>query len=331
MDNFMNNILIIFVLATFSFNTYADLRLSERMEDLNKIVISGKNIRTDIISGRFDKVFSLYNNIQSEKHNMQYFSSIIDTTNIANKLAGDQRDIIDYSYKTIKKNTGKIIPRTRNYRPSGLIVLGATPKIGILESRLNQAYKFAVKYPDMPIVLSGKGLKEGVVEADYMYNYLIAKGVGEDRLYKESESLDTVGNAEFSYFTISENYELNEIENWLVITNNYHSMRALYSFSQVFPKNYTISVLLSPLLPDGVTNPNKDKILKDLVTNEVKSDSNEKFMELLKYHRYSVSRDSFKTKDITGKPCAILNEMLLEHDLYKDKVDKFMIIFSQCY
>ncbi|WP_023604677.1 YdcF family protein [Aliivibrio logei] len=330
----MKKNLIALVLMAFTFNTYAsvDSPLSKRIQNLNNIMISSHSVRADIISGDFDAVFSLYDNIESEKINMQHFSPTIGTTDVVNKLADDQRNIIDYAYNTVKNNTGKIIPRrNNNYKPNGLIVLGSTPKLGILESRLNQAYTLAIKYPNMPIILSGKGRKNNVIEADYMYDYLKDKGVETKRMYKESESLDTVGNAEFSYFTIQENPSLNKIKNWLVITNNYHAMRSLFNFSRIFPESYTISVLLAPLLPDGITNPDEDKILKNLIGKEIKSDSNEQFMELLRYNRYSINRHKFKSQNLTGKPCAILNEILLEHGLYKDNVDKFTNKFSQCY
>lgn len=321
-------------LIALSFNAFASTvsPFNDRMESLNSIVISSNSIQQHIKTGDFDKVFTLYNNIKDEKINIEHFSTSIDTTTVVNNLTEDQNNILDFSYDTIKNNTDKIIPSNNHPEgPEGIIVLGATPKLGILESRLDQAYNLAIKYKKIPLILSGKGLKEGVVEADYMYDYLINKGINASRLYKESESLDTVGNAEFSYFTIIRNDSLSSIKDWLIITNNYHAMRSLFNFSHIFPDDYNLSVLLSPLLPDGVDNPEEDKILRKLVSDEIKSDTNRQFMKLLSYDQYDTLDDTFTKKNITGKPCGILTEILLNHNLYKDQSDKFIAKFSQCY
>lgn len=329
----MFKVLPILTLIMFSLGAQAstDTPLSDRIENLDNIVISSGNINNNIMEGNFDKVFSFYNNLEAEQETMEHFFPSVDTSDISQKMKDDQQSVINNVYDTITANTDKILPVSADFTPKGLIVLGSTPGMGVLESRLDEAHKLAVTNLDMPIVLSGKGRKESVIEADYMYDYLLNKGVKAERMYKESDSLDTVGNAEFSYFTISEDEKLKNVTDWLVITNNYHSMRALLNFSRIFPDNYKIAVLLAPLLPEGVSNPDKDSILKTLIANEVKSDSNAQFMELLTYDNYNVVTYTFEPKDITGQPCAILNEMLVEHGLYKDKVSEFTAKFSQCY
>jgi uncharacterized SAM-binding protein YcdF (DUF218 family) len=321
----------ILIILSLGVQASTDTLLSDRMESLDEIVILKDNIQNDISDGNFDKVFYLYNSLKAEQETIKHFFPSVNTSKISKKMKDDQQSIIDNVYDVIKVNTGKVFPVNTNFIPKGLIVLGATPGMGILESRLDQAYKLAIKHTGIPIVLSGKGRKKGVVEADYMYDYLLNKGIKAGRMYKESYSLDTVGNAEFSYLTISENKDLKRVNDWLVVTNNFHSMRALLIFSRIFPNNDKIAVLLAPLLPEGVNNPEKDSILKTLITNEVKSDSNDQFMELLTYDKYNNDIYSFESKDITGQPCAILNEILLKHGLYKDKVSELTSKFSQCY
>ncbi|EFP96820.1 YdcF family protein [Vibrio caribbeanicus] len=262
---------------------------------------------------------------------MQKFSNAVDTTPVIDNLDENKAVIANEAFNTVLRNTGKKFPKSANFTPKGIIVLGSTPGKGILERRLDDAYKMAEEDKSLPIILSGKGRKEDVVEADYMYNYLIRKGLNGERLYKESLSLDTVGNAEFSYFTITENESLKDIRDWLVITNNFHAMRSLNTFQYIFPDNYRLEVYLAPLLPEGVTNPDRLKILKQLVTGEVKSASNLQFMELLTNQRFNNKEQLFKAENIAGQPCAILQGMLIKHPLYKEKVDELTQRFSECF
>ena len=39
----------------------------------------------------------------------------------------------------------------------------------------------------------------------------------------------------------------------------------------------------------------------------------------------------FKAENIAGQPCAILQEMLIKHPLYKEKVDELTQRFSECF
>ncbi|MGY3570223.1 YdcF family protein [Vibrio paucivorans] len=308
-----------------------DTTLSTRISSLEAIEISADRINNDIIEGQFDKIFELYGSLSDEQRVMQQFSNSVNTDGVIQNLEQNKTTIINEAFNTILENTGKVFPKSADFTPKGLIVLGATPEIGILESRLDVAYNMALDNKTLPIILSGKGRKEDVVEADYMYEYLVSKGLSRDRLYKEPLALDTVSNAEFSYFTITGNAVLNGVTDWLVITNNYHAMRALNNFQYVFPDNYNISVYLSPLLPEGVTHPDRLTILRELVAEEVSSESNHRFMELLTYEQFSNSSQVFEPKNISGQPCAILNEMLIEHRLYKGKINELTMQFSQCY
>lgn len=323
--------LIVFSISVNAATCTADTPLHMRMSKLEAIAVSIDKIGNNITGGHFDKVFELYGSLNDEQLAMQIFSNSIDTTHVIQNLEQNKTAIIDEAFATVLENTGEVFPKSAGFTPKGIIVLGSTPKLGILESRLDDAYKMAMNDKALPIILSGKGRKEDVVEADYMYDYLVSKGLSEDRLYKESLALDTVGNAEFSYFTITENENLKGIFDWLVITNNYHAMRSLNNFQYIFPDNYNVAVHLSPLLPEGVTHPDRLAILKRLVAEEVKSESNHQFMELLTYDQFKKRGQVFKPKNIAGKPCAILYEMLIKHGLYKDKVNELAARFSQCF
>ncbi|MGF1683301.1 YdcF family protein [Photobacterium minamisatsumaniensis] len=323
--------LIVFSICANAATRASDTLLHKRMKQLESIEVSASNVADNILEGHFDKVFDLYDNLNHELLAMKQFSSSVDTTLVIQNLEQNKIAIINEVFDTVLENTGETFPKSANFTPKGIIVVGSTPEMGILESRLDDAYKIAMDNKSLPIILSGKGRKKGIVEADYMYDYLVSKGLAGDRLYKELLALDTVGNAEFSYFTITENESLKDITDWLVITNNYHAMRSLNNFQYVFPDNYNVAVHLSPLLPEGVTHPDRLTILKQLVAEELKSESNHQFMELLTYDRFKKKGQAFKPKTIAGQPCAILNEMLIEHGLYKDKVDELTVRFSQCY
>ncbi|SKA68613.1 YdcF family protein [Enterovibrio nigricans] len=324
-------VLIVFSIGADAHIITRDATLDQRIRELESIKVLPENINNKITEGQFDKIFELYNSLNDEQLALQKFSNLVDTDRVINNLDKSKAVIANEAFNIVLRNTGKIFPKSANFTPKGIIVLGSTPGKGILERRLDDAYKMAIDDKSLPIILSGKGRKEGVVEADYMYNYLIRKGLNGDRLYKESLSLDTVGNAEFSYFTITENESLKDITDWLVITNNFHAMRSLNTFQYIFPNNYRLEVYLSPLLSEGVKNPDRLKILKQFVTREVKSVSNPQFMELLTNERFNKKEQQFKAENIAGQPCAILQRILIKHPLYNDKVDEFTERFSKCF
>lgn len=312
-------------------NAHEKSYLSERMSNLSQINVSSDYIRGSVMHGDFVNVASLYNDLENELVVMKKYQSLVDTASAQKEIKSAQQSIIDELCNIINSNTGDYFPFDNEFRPKGLIVLGTTPGSGLLKSRLEEAYKIAIRNDSMPIILSGKGLRQGVVEADYMYDYLLHKGVEAERMYKENNSLDTIGNAEFSYFIINEHTRLKGITDWLVVTNNFHSMRALFNFSRVFPDSYNLSVLLAPLFVAESGKKEQSILLRDLIEKEVISDSNRKFTDLISYSRYNSETDLFELANINGRPCAILSEMLIRHPLYRVKTQEFALEFSRCF
>ncbi|WP_281222859.1 YdcF family protein [Photobacterium sanguinicancri] len=321
--------IVIFAAVSINVNATSGITLGNRLDNLNEMSIPNALIKAQIERGDFESLFSLYRGLNQEKANVEYLSQSINVDEVVNKLTSVQQQVMNEAYNTVKTNTGRVLPVDSNLVPSGLIILGATPKLGILESRLEQAYRLAMLYPDIPIIVSGKGRKAGEVEADYMHDYLVSKGLNSQRIYKEDVSEDTVGNAVFTYFRIEQEPALQNIKDWLIVTNNFHAMRALFNYQRVFPINMHIAVYLAPLLPEGMVNPEQDKILRDLVASEIRSDSNQQFLQLLKQAWFDTSSHSFEGKDISSQPCPILTEMLLHHELYKDKKEALTLSF-QC-
>lgn len=112
---------------------------------------------------------------------------------------------------------------TANYA----IVLGAKVNAGgvpskALKYRLDAAYDYAMKYPHIQLILSGgQGEDEDMPEAVAMKNYLLKRGLAENRLIIEEESTSTYENIKFSSVKIP----LNE-KKITVISNDFHLARA---------------------------------------------------------------------------------------------------------
>lgn len=70
-----------------------------------------------------------------------------------------------------------------------------------------------------------------VDECTIMANYLLERGISNDKIYKESWSLDTIGNAYgiFTHHAIPRN-----LRNFLIITSDFHMPRSKAIFSHVF-------------------------------------------------------------------------------------------------
>lgn len=109
-----------------------------------------------------------------------------------------------------------------------VIVLGAgikQDKPGIdLTSRLDKTIEFLNKNPNSKcIVTGGLDKKYEIYESDVMKNYLISKGISENRIYQEKSSTNTKEN--FIYAKeIIEKENLNK--NTVVVTNFYHQFRS---------------------------------------------------------------------------------------------------------
>lgn len=98
----------------------------------------------------------------------------------------------------------------------------------MLSTRLNAAYNYLSENPDLNCILSGgKGEDEPMSEGQYMYNWLVDKGIDPKRLYVEDRSTSTEENLEFSKKIIEENSLESKIT---IITNDFHQYRA-YRFA----------------------------------------------------------------------------------------------------
>ena len=89
-------------------------------------------------------------------------------------------------------------------RPDALLVLGASIRAGkasrTLALRLDKAIEVLRGHPGLPIVVSGgRGPGEAEAEADVMARYLSARGVAEDQILVEDQSVNTFENLSLSW------------------------------------------------------------------------------------------------------------------------------------
>lgn len=109
----------------------------------------------------------------------------------------------------------------------GAKVNGTRPSL-ILQYRIEKAAEYLKEYPNTKVVVSGgQGLDEGISEAEAMKNSLIEQGITEDRIYLEDQSTSTKENLDFSKTLIEEKGGNIKEQNILVVTTDFHVLRAV--------------------------------------------------------------------------------------------------------
>lgn len=146
---------------------------------------------------------------------------------------------------------------------SYLIVLGAgvngrTPSLS-LTNRLTAAEQWLREHPDSYAILSGgQGPREEISEAEVMYQWLTARGIAAERLYREDRSTSTRENFQYSAALLR---QLNGTlpESVAVLSSEYHLYRAKYLARQIgleplgVPARTTLPILrLNYFLREGV-------------------------------------------------------------------------------
>lgn len=98
-----------------------------------------------------------------------------------------------------------------------------------LLDRLEVALTAAEQYPQSQLIVSGGVPKNGVTEADVMYDWLVENGIEAERIHKEDLATDTVENGLFSLAIAEEE----GVEDVTVISSATHMRRALVIFNEV--------------------------------------------------------------------------------------------------
>lgn len=114
-----------------------------------------------------------------------------------------------------------------NGKPTTLVVLGCQIKSDgpslMLKRRLDSAYNYLIEYEDVFVVVSGgQGKDELTSEADVMRNYLVTKGISENRIFMEDKSVNTQENIRFSKEIIEREGLCSDIT---IVTDGFHQLR----------------------------------------------------------------------------------------------------------
>ncbi|MCM1529604.1 MAG: YdcF family protein [Alistipes sp.] len=124
-----------------------------------------------------------------------------------------------------------------------LVVLGCQVRgdqpSQMLRRRLDAAYGFLAENGDVKVIVSGgQGSDEEISEALCMRNYLVSRGISEDRIIMEDKSTDTRENIRFSKAIIEEQGLPADIT---IVTDGYHQLRADIFARQEGLRAYNIS------------------------------------------------------------------------------------------
>ena len=109
-----------------------------------------------------------------------------------------------------------------------LVVLGCKVKNGapslMLKRRLDAAYNYLSGHENVNVVVSGgQGQDEIISEAQCMRDYLVSKGISENRIYMEDKSVNTEQNLSYSRDIIKNNNLFTDIT---LVTDGFHQYRA---------------------------------------------------------------------------------------------------------
>ncbi len=125
----------------------------------------------------------------------------------------------------LKTAKGAENPATEYVIVLGAGVNGTKPSTSLRE-RLTAAKAYLEQYPNAVAVLSGgQGENEDITEAQCMYDWLIAAGIAQERLYKEEKSTSTKENLQFSLALLEETFG-EKPTRVAVVSNEFHLLRA---------------------------------------------------------------------------------------------------------
>lgn len=134
--------------------------------------------------------------------------------------------------------------------PQVMVILGCQvkpwgPSI-LLQDRLDKALEYLETEPDMTVVVSGgQGPDEHLSEARAMADYLMAQGIGEERILLEDQSHNTVQNLTLTRQLLDElGYDLEQ--DIVVVSNGFHLTRVRMLWDRVWEGEDNLSTLAAP-------------------------------------------------------------------------------------
>ena len=133
-------------------------------------------------------------------------------------------------------------------QPQYLIILGCqvmpSGPSATLRDRLDEALIWLEEHPDMTVaVTGGRGADEQISEARAMADYLMARGIEEDRILLEERATSTEENL----FYTMELLGLNGDEQVLIVSNGFHLARVRLLWGRVGGERDSLSTLAAPV------------------------------------------------------------------------------------
>ncbi|MEK7616707.1 MAG: YdcF family protein [Patescibacteria group bacterium] len=128
-----------------------------------------------------------------------------------------------------------------------------------VKARLDTAYDLYMNGDFVAVITTSKGtyrdpIPHSTTEAEAGKMYLLGRGLTENQLFVEENSMDTVGNAFFLRVALLDRKGWTEPT---IVTNEFHMLKARYIFDSVLDGMYQISYIEAP--NSGITEQELDK------------------------------------------------------------------------
>lgn len=135
-----------------------------------------------------------------------------------------------------------------------IVVLGnALPADGsvhpTLANRLEVAESLAAANPAAPVVVTGGPTEHGHVEAEAMRDWLVSRGMTQDRIIVEDRAWSTVSNARHTHALLP------ELTSLVVVTSSSHLQRGVLDFTLAYGPGTTVTGAAAPDEPPVDTDP----------------------------------------------------------------------------
>lgn len=135
-----------------------------------------------------------------------------------------------------------------------------------LKYRLDAAYEIYENYPESIFIVSGgQGENENNSEAYYMEPYLVQKGIPNEQIILEDQSLNTYENIVYSK-QIMDSFSDGEYD-VTIVTNAFHTFRAKFLAQQLGVNAHTYSAKMHTLSIPNFYLREYFALMKDLVLN----------------------------------------------------------------
>ena len=294
------------------------MSLSKRLENLSMFHLDDDTIQKLLLSGKLD---DCYIDIQSVLDWLKQLGRL---------LPSEQGKLLKKARRNLESNCQRIISEYADYfqkydhigdefegAPEYVVILGANDP-AVMHARIQKGVEIARKYPDAKYILSGGGAWIDETEAQKMENVFVSQFDQSPQVYKEEDSLDTIGNAMFSKLLIVQNGWGLRDRHIVIVTSDYHAIRVLSIFRRVFaPKtSIMVEVIRTPSFE-------KQQILPELTVKEMSTAHHSNFSIFRAEEsltRIEQGKHSSQEEN-TWDESEIFYHILMKHNMYKNRFD----------